>query len=349
MIFVHHTDGTTTDHDSSGDGAIDEIDRTETPTWVDVVDPSTAELEALAARLDLHPLALEDAVQGNQRPRYAQYENHAFVVLHDLPLSVPEGRDGHQVPIPGRGQDIYVFFAPTYFVTVHRGESPMVAVALKRWRQSKDLQKRGRLLQLYVLIDSVIDEYIEALDEINDQVSHLEEVVITRSEQNPKRFRAEPPSMVRDLLHLRRSLLDMRRTTSHMRDAINVLLRRVESLSEADKLVSETTTRECFSYYQDAYDHTMRIVDSLDTYRDLLSGVLDAHLAVTSNRLNEVVKVLTSVSIILMSLSLITGLYGMNFVHMPELHWKYGYAYALILMLVITWVQWLYFRRKRWI
>ena len=134
-----------------------------------------------------------------------------------------------------------------------------------------------------------------------------------------------------------------------MRDTVNVLLRQVESLSDQDDQPLASSRRECFAYYQDAYDHMMRLVDSLDTYRDLLSGVLDAHLAVTSNRLNEVVKVLTSVSIILMSLALITGLYGMNFVNMPELHWKYGYAYALALMLTITIVQWLYFRRKHWI
>ena len=107
--------------------------------------------------------------------------------------------------------------------------------------------------------------------------------------------------------------------------------------------------RALFAYFQDVYDHTIRIVDTIDTYRDLLSGTLDAHLAVASNRLNEIVKVLTSVSIILMTWATITGLYGMNFTNMPELHWRYGYPYALGLMVVTGIAEWIYFRRRHWL
>ncbi|HEY3329954.1 MAG TPA: magnesium/cobalt transporter CorA [Capsulimonadaceae bacterium] len=355
MIVVHHPDGKSTDHSGDASGAIDEVFATTTPTWVDCTALTAEELNALASRLSLHPLAVEDVAQGNQRPRVARYEDHTFVILHELPTKESDADPKSLTPYGGRGADIYAFFGPKFFVTIHKDRSIMTEAAIARWKASRDMQKRGRLLQLYLVIDSVIDEYVESLDGINDQVADLEDIVISSAEQNgnaprkSRRTRIERVGMVRHLLGLRRSLLDMRRSVSHTRDTVNVLLRQVESLSDEDRQTGEASQRECFAYYQDAYDHAMRIVDSLDTYRDLLSGVLDAHLAVTSNRLNEVVKVLTSVSIILMSLGLVTGLYGMNFVYMPELHWKYGYGYAIGLMALVTITQWLYFRRKRWI
>ena len=107
--------------------------------------------------------------------------------------------------------------------------------------------------------------------------------------------------------------------------------------------------RALFTYFQDVYDHTIRVVDTIDTYRDLLSGTLDAHLAVASNRLNEVVKVLTSASIILMTWASISGIYGMNFTNMPELHWRYGYPYALGLMAGLGLLEAAYFKRRKWL
>ena len=143
----------------------------------------------------------------------------------------------------------------------------------------------------------------------------------------------------------------MRRYVAPLRDAVNVLLRRVESIEDDER--SEARRRDraraLFAYFQDVYDHTIRVVDTIDTYRDLLSGTLDAHLAVASNRLNEVVKVLTSVSIILMTWATISGIYGMNFTDMPELHWHYGYPYALGLMGGLGAAEWLYFRRRKWL
>ena len=133
--------------------------------------------------------------------------------------------------------------------------------------------------------------------------------------------------------------------------SVNVLLPRVETMSgnhNGDPAVIDHG-RVLFAYFQDIYDHTIRVVDTLDTYRDLLAGTLDAHLAVASNRLNEIVKVLTSVSIILMTWAGITGIYGMNFAFMPELRWRYGYPCVLGAMAVIGILEWIYFRRRKWL
>lgn len=321
--------------------------------WLDINQPADADFEMLAREFAFHPLAIEDLKQRDQRPKTVEYGNYVFVVAHELRPA--PGRRKLDKPCVEQNDEIHAFTGPGYVVTVHTGKSESIKDARKRWEAAGPMQGKGSFYLLYLILDSLVDAYYPALDAFDERIDDLETLILEPADKEisalSREERAdEAKRPLRTLLDVRRELLETRRYVAPLRDAINVLLRRVESLSADDSEPQRRDrARALFAYFQDVYDHTIRIVDTIDTYRDLLSGTLDAHLAVASNRLNEIVKVLTSVSIILMSWATISGIYGMNFTDMPELHWRYGYPYAIGLMIVIGVVEWVYFRHRKWI
>ena len=321
--------------------------------WLDIDEPTEADFAMLASEFGFHPLAIEDLKQSDQRPKVVEYGDYIFVVAHEWRPA--PGREDLTRQCAERSAEVHAFAGPNYIVTLHTGDSQGLKTARKRWESNQDMQRQGPYFLLYLVLDSIVDDYYPALDAYDDRIATLEQLIVSPLAQEFHLFGRQPPdeadSPLPTLLGLRRDLLEMRRTVAPLRDAVNVLLRRVESIEDDER--SEARRRDraraLFAYFQDVYDHTIRVVDTIDTYRDLLSGTLDAHLAVASNRLNEIVKVLTSVSIILMTWATISGIYGMNFADMPELHWRYGYPYALGLMAVLGAAEWLYFRRRKWL
>lgn len=319
--------------------------------WLDAVDPTDEELELLADEFKFHPLAMEDLKAQDLRARTTEFGDHVFVVAHEIHPS-PE-TDNSDEPCIRRTCEIHAFVNTHYCVTVHNGESAALKEARQRWVSNVDVRQQGAFGFLYLLLDSIVDEYYPTMDAFDERLDLLEHLVLQPASKELSMLDKaaeirQDQKPLQQVLSLRRSLLEMRRYVAPLRDAVNVLLRRMESMQhETDDRGGRA--RALYSYYQDVYDHLIRVVETIDTYRDLLAGTLDAHLAVASNRLNEIVKVLTSVSIILMTWGTITSLYGMNFQYMPELHWKYGYAYALGLMVVLSVLEWIYFRRRRWL
>ena len=182
---------------------------------------------------------------------------------------------------------------------------------------------------LYTLLDALVDGYFPVIDDLAERVEVVEASI----------FQARGEDHLADVFALKKELLNLRRTLSPERDVLNVLLRRDVPLFGSDILV----------YFQDVYDHTIRVLDSVDLYRDQLSGLLDAHLSIVSNRLNETMKRMTALATILMTLALVSGIYGMNFRIMPELDWQYGYAYALSLMLTLGVGLFVIFNRIGWL
>jgi magnesium transporter len=182
---------------------------------------------------------------------------------------------------------------------------------------------------LHSVLDSLVDGYFPVLDDIAERADSLEEAIIL----------AGQPTLQAEILRLRRELLMIRRVVGPERDVMNVLIRRDPPLFSSKEVL----------YFQDVYDHLLRVSDTVDIYRDMLSSVLDANLSMVSYTLNVVVKRLTSYSIILMSISIVAGIYGMNFVFMPELDWRFGYPFALGLMVVIATVEVGIFRRINWL
>lgn len=290
--------------------------------WVDVNSPDDRDLDLLKEEFGFHELALEDARKRGQRPKLDAYPPHFyFLVMYGVTFDVEKLRvDEHE---------LHIFVGKNYIVTVHEGRLPELEEVARRWEQNANNLSTSVGVLLYSLLDTLMDGYLPVLDVIAEQSDLLETRIFDRFQ----------PRAQAEIFALRKELLRLRRVLGPQRD---VLLQ----LSRREIPVLEENTEK---YFQDVYDHVARATDSVDLYRDLLNSALEAYLSLSSNNLNVVMRTLTSVSIILMTLSFIVGVYGMNFVNMPELRTHYGYFVVLLVMAAITGVLYRYFHRKRWL
>ena len=288
--------------------------------WVDVVDPTPDDVRLLGEEFRFHPLALEDALRRHQRPKLDHYDGFLFIVFYGL--EVHDGRP--------RTREINLFAGPNYLVTVHDGSFAAIRETADRWCENVErLGNRGVGLLVYSLLDTIVDGYFPVVDDLAERIEDLEAAVFDRADASAQEA----------IFDLKKDLLAVRRVLAPERDVMNILVRRDTPVFGEEQIV----------YFQDVYDHILRVTDAVDTYRDLLSSALDAHLSMTSNRLNQVMKTLTGSSIILMSMTLVASIYGMNFDVMPELHWQLGYAWALGLMTVVGGTLFAVFRRIDWL
>ncbi len=293
--------------------------------WVDIVGLADhAAIRKVATEFGLHPLAVEDITNTHQRPKVELYEDHLFIVFRMVTAAGPI--DGEQVSmIVGQG----------HVLTFQEKPGDCFEPVRARLRHGKGrLRSAGADYLAYALIDAAIDGYFPVLESMGEAIETLEDSVVSA----PDRHQVEA------LHHLKRDLLVLRRAIWPLRELLNALLRDETSLVTA-------TTRP---YLRDAYDHTVQLMDIVEIYREITSGLLDVYLSSQSTRLNEVMKVLTIIATIFMPMSFVASLYGMNFdtshpFNMPELHWPFGYAMALALMAAIAtgFVWW--FRRKGWL
>jgi magnesium transporter len=303
--------------------AIDEIDRlTDRPgtlVWVSATSPTDGVIEALGREFRLHPLAVEDLRRRRQRPKVDPYEAQTMIVAYEAAAS------DNAAAI-----EIHLFVGPGWIVSVQWSESAMLQGVRDRFatgeRPGVTATTAGLL---YALLDAIVDSYFPELDRISERIDALEDRLLDGA--------ADGESLA-EILHLKRMLLERRRVLAPMRDVANTLLRRDL------EIVDDNTV----PYYQDLYDHLVRVLDQLDVYRDLLATVLDARLTVASNSLNAVMKRLTAFTVVLMVPTLIAGIYGMNFDVMPELRWPLGYPLALVIMVVAATLAAMYFRRRGW-
>lgn len=288
--------------------------------WIDVSDPSPEELQRLGAEFELHPLIVEDAIRRHERPKIQLFEHYSFIVFYALEMV--DGRP--------RTHEIDLVVGKNYLITIHEGPLDAIAETAKRWSENALAARTpGVGLLAYALLDAIVDGYFPVIDEIADRIEDLEDAIFQGAELQTQA----------QIFALKRDMLAIRRVVAPERDVLNVIVRRDAPLFG---------TRE-ITYFQDVYDHLLRITDVVDTYRDTLSGALDASLSMSSFRLNQTVKRMTSSSIILMSMALISGIYGMNFVNMPELDWRFGYGWALLLMAGVGSTLFAFFRRIDWL
>ena len=319
-----------------------------TIVWLDIQDPGDADVALLADEFGFHPLAIEDAIRSHERPKVDAYPSAAFVEGSDAHVSVARADE----PDETSAQNSYYFivfyeaaFDPTeerittealnlfigsnYLVSVHKGDIRHVTETLTRWQTPNSPLGNTVGALVHALLDSVVDDYFPLMDRVADRTEDLEDTIFVEFNEDA----------IQAIFGLKRDLLSLRRVVAPERDVLNVLLRReLPVFRQID-----------IAYLQDVYDHLVRVTDNIDTYRDLLSSALDSYLSLQSNNLNQIVKILTIASIILMANSLVAGIYGMNFVHMPELQWRLGHGFALLLMAVITAALVIYFKRKRWL
>ena len=286
--------------------------------WVDVSDPSDEDLTCLGEQFRLHPLALEDVRNRQQRPKLEHYPTHAFLVAYTADL-----------------QEVDFFIGPSWVISVRESEDgrPVWSVDSARLRFERtrpDPPTSGSLI--YVLLDELVDGYFDATEKAEDELEELEDRIFSEQLRNEG-------AVQQQLFDVRRRLLLFRRAVVPLREVLASMLR-----GEVKWIDEHTIT-----YLQDVYDHVLRAVDQLDSQRELMGNAVDAHLAIISNRMNGVMKRMTSWGAILLGSTLVAGIYGMNFDHMPELHWRLGYLWAIGWMVVITVVGYWYFRRKDWL
>ena len=290
------------------------------PCWLDISDPQSKDFALAASELNLHPLAVEDAQQRHERPKIDQYDDHYFIVFYAL-----------QEASPGvvREIAISIFMKQNAIVTVHEGDFAARAIVEKRFREGK-LQTTGLLL--HALLDTMVDQYFPIVDTLGDRVELLETLIVGGEQR-------DYDTSIRELFELKRDLLRIRHLIAPERDVLTVLVR-------GDILELRESGRR--AYYQDVYDHLSRVTDEIDTFRELTSNVIDAHLASISNRLNEVVKVLTSIATVLLVLTAVTGFFGQNWKFIPYDSEPLFLA-TMIFMVAVAAGTAFYFRRKGWL
>jgi magnesium transporter len=288
--------------------------------WVDIADPTEADWENLRQEFNFHPLAIEDCQHSHQRPKIEDYHGYYFIVLYEAELAAD-----NELQL----RELNIFLGENYVVTVHRYAIKALAEGERLWRNWTDVAEQGAGMLAYLMMDALVDQYFPILDTLSDRMDELEDVLFDNHERET----------LEDIFQIKKDLLQMRRSVSPLRDVFNVLLRREQPIFP----------REVLYYFQDIFDHLIRVSDSIDNLRDLLGSTMDVYLSLQSNRMNMVMKRLTALSTILMSAALVSGIYGMNFQHMPELTWHYGYygalgvmaALALALVIFFRWIKWL--------
>jgi magnesium transporter len=282
--------------------------------WYDVGDPASPALDEMARRFGLHELQIEDCRHRPQRAKSEEHDGYIFSVLKHLHI--------HDGDI--EFDDVDVFLGRDYIVTVHAGECSWMAKLRARAEQDH-VQRVDRLF--YLLLDSVVDEYLPVLDAFADETSEIESEVLERPN----------PEMLARIFRLKRRLIEFRRVSAMMREVVNALMRREGGLMGDD----------LDPYLRDVYDHLIRTVELVETYRDLLTGSLDIYLSAVANRTNEIMKVLTIWGTIALPLVIITGFFGMN-LRLPWVEHPHGLLYACLVMVASTVGVLMYFRAKKW-
>jgi magnesium transporter len=297
--------------------------------WVDCFEASEDELTSLTTELQISRNAAEDLHHGGQRTKLEQYVEHFHVAVHDCVLDTEDKLVTREIDI---------VFGDGWLLSVRQPSdnphdpSPFgVEAVTRRFEVERTTEKdKDEGFLVWAFLDVIVDRYFDVNERFDDRLDEVEEIVFstTRGDDIPK-----------EVFDLRRSMVQFRRVVAPLREVLAAMLRReADCLSEA-----------AIAYLQDVYDHVLRVSDWIESQRDLLTGLLEADLAVVSNRMNQVMKRMTSWGAILLGSTLIAGIYGMNFTHMPELNWTFGYPAAIGSMLLLTIVLYTWFRRRDWL
>lgn len=287
--------------------------------WLDFEGESEAEVQRLLRPLGVHPLVLEDMVTDVNRPKVDDYGDYLYLVVHSARWDRNDLRPSTR--------EIDVVVGPRTLVTYHDGDTRSVTEAAGVLAQRPELLKRSPAHLLHFLLDVLVDHYLPIMDHIAEHVDALEEEV----------FERDGREMYERIIHLKRGIAAMRRIVGPQRDTVLALTR--------DEF--RAIPPEIRPYLRDVYDRLARVSDLLDSFRDEIAGLLDLHVSVVSNRMNEVMKRLTVIATIFMPLTFVTGYFGMNF-RLPEYEWANGQLIAIAVLVVTGVGTWWYLRARRW-
>ena len=285
--------------------------------WVDIVGPTTGELDYLKQDFGVHPLTIQDAVSDFHLPKIEQYDEYLFIiwqVLNDNPKT-------NKI----ENSQISFMLSDKYLITIHKEKNKILDDLFEKTKTDDCFYENGSDWAMRSILDLSAEGYYPIVDNINDQVDDIEDNVFANAKQ----------SQLKELFTIKRKLLDIRKVVAPQRDAVSELVR-------FERFVKPQN----IAYFRDIFDRMVRIIDLVDTARDIISGTMDIYLSAVSNRLNEVMKRLTVLATIFGTLTVITGVYGMNFKYMPELNQRYGYFTALGAMVVLGTAMYLYMKKK---
>jgi magnesium transporter len=290
--------------------------------WVDLEGENQETAEPLLeSRFRFHELAAEDSFSESTLPKHDPFASYDFFIFRALNMNLLE----HGIATT----KLAVFLSESYLITVHVDPLLSADAIWQRLPLDRRLLERGPDFLLHAILDHLIDLHFPLVEEIEQMVDEIQDLIFT----NPS------PHLLDELLKVKKDLNTLRRYALPQRDL----------LAQISRGEIRSITREDLIYYRDLYDHMYRITESIDMERDLVASTMDAYLSVVANRTNEIMKVLTVFSAIMLPLNLVAAIYGMNFAHMPELQWRYGYAVALGIMAAIAIFMLGYFIRKGWV
>ena len=288
--------------------------------WVALKDASDAEIEEMREQFDLHHLAVEDARHGHQRPKIEEYDDLLFVVLHTIEIAGEELKPS----------EVHIFVGPNYVVSVRQHSEPGFADVRARAEREPDLLKHGSGYVLYALMDAVVDRYFPVLDAIEAELEAVEGKLFSST---------SPRDSIESLYYVKQRLTTLKHATSPL-------------MEYAGKLFGGRVPQICAGlgeYFRDIHDHLVRLNQTIDTARDTVNTAIQVNLALITVGESEVTKRLAAYAALVAVPTMVAGVYGMNFEHMPELKWAYGYPFAVGLMVVIdAWLFWR-FRKARWL
>ncbi|HVR38101.1 MAG TPA: magnesium/cobalt transporter CorA [Thermoanaerobaculia bacterium] len=290
--------------------------------WVDIQNPAHEIIEPLLEqRFGFHELAAEDSLSGTSLPKYDPFPTHDFFIFRAVDVNVTEHRS--------ETYKLATFLGRNFLFTIHVDPLAAIEDVWSRLPADRRLLRNGPDFALYAVVDQIVDAHFPLLEQIEECVDDLQDRI----------FDSADSAHLDELLHLKRDVNVLRRHSLPQRELLNQISRGDAKFIQPQHLI----------YFRDIYDHMFRISETIDVDRDQMSGTMEAYLSVVANRTNEIMKVLTIFSAIMLPLTLIAGVYGMNFKQMPELFWPLGYLYAIGLMIGVAIVMILWFWQKGWI
>ena len=291
--------------------------------WINICGLHDVQLiNRLGSQFSLHPLVLEDIVHTGQRPKLEDHEQYLYLVLRMLRYDPTRGEV--------LAEQVSFVLCQGCVISLQEAQGDVFESVRQRLRAGRGrIRRMGVDYLLYALLDAVVDAYFLVLEAMAERIEQLQEAML----EGPT------PDLIHDIHRVRNELLFLRKAVWPLRDVMSQLER-----SEPSLLTEQTAL-----YYRDVYDHVVQVIDMVETCRDLAASLQDSYLASVSNRMNEVMKVLTIIATIFIPLSFIAGVYGMNFEHMPELHWQWAYPSIWVVLGTVAGGMLLYFKRKRWL
>jgi magnesium transporter len=295
----------------------------ETITWVNIEGlKNIALIESIGIAFNIHPLVLEDILNTHQRPKFEEYEDYLYIVLKGLSV------DSEELSV--NYEQISIIVLDNLIFTFKEVEDDLFAPIIKRLKNGKGkIRNLGTDYMTYTILDMIVDQNFVLLETLDEILDSIEDELLT----NPT------ADTLASIQRIKRELISIRRSVLPVRDMLNAIIRSDSALIH----------ERVHIYLRDVYDHALRISESIESYRDILSGLMDIYVSSVSNKMNEIMKILTVFASIFIPLTFIAGIYGMNFEYMPELRWKWAYPVLWIAFITIPVVLLVYFRKKKWL